>query len=122
MLSIRRNKINPVAEAPADADAQQGASPDAQREHTIRQAQRRREMAEIKARLHRQLVERVDLSRFKADSQDHRAQLRKTLTDLVVQQCWTPASASGWSPKCWTRRSDWALSRLCWPTPPSPTF
>jgi pilus assembly protein CpaF len=86
MLSIRRNKINPVVEAPADADAQQGASPDAQREQTIRQAQRRREMAEIKARLHRQLVERVDLSRFKADSQDHRAQLRKTLTDLVVQQ------------------------------------
>ncbi len=63
-----------------------GAPADHNKDEMIRAVQRRRELAEIKSRLHRQLLDRLDLSRFEKDSPDHRAQIRMVLTDLVSRE------------------------------------
>jgi len=51
-----------------------------------RQAQRRKTLTDLKSRLHRQLLERLDLSKFEKDSPDHRAQIRQVLIDLVSRE------------------------------------
>ena len=71
------SKNEPAAAPPAPSPMEQS------REDIARAAQRRNEMAEIKGRLHRQLIERLDLSKFQKDSTEHRDRIQEVLMDLV---------------------------------------
>ncbi|MCG3137165.1 MAG: hypothetical protein HJJLKODD_01008 [Phycisphaerae bacterium] len=92
MLRIRRNVTPaPSTEAPerpgplavGQPSTETPASAEVSKEEVLRLAQRRRELAELKLQLHRQLLERIDLTKFEKDSPDQRAQIRKVLVDLV---------------------------------------
>ncbi len=60
--------------------------PEAVKEDQNRLMQRRRELTEIKGRLHRRLLDRLDLYKFQKDSPDHRAQIRTVLLELVAEE------------------------------------
>lgn len=65
--------VEPPAAVPAEPS----------KEEVARATQRRNELAEVKGRLHRQLLERLDLAKFERDSKDHRGQIRRVLMELV---------------------------------------
>ena len=85
MLRLRRGGKNTTS-APAPRPAVVSPVDAAAGEELARRTQRRQELADIKSRLHRQLLDRLDLSKFEKDSPDHREQIRMVLVDLVAKE------------------------------------
>ncbi len=76
----------PPAPAPPQAPVSSGSGAPAEPAEAPPTAERARYLVDLKGRLHRKLIERLNLANLQKDLPDHREQVRAVLADLCTQE------------------------------------